>query len=285
MPVYQITYNTENKYSPTVSEVVLEFLVLPATTQTQQLVEYHIENQPESKYHIGSNLFDFDFIRYRLKNQVSEFKFRLTATVKNEFINPYEFTSVDYEDEKSILNSNVFAIDHFPFLNISELTTLPENFRYPTIDNNEQVFDFIKRINHFVKLQLHYEKKITDPLRKLNQTVAERCGVCQDFAHFMSAILRANNIPARYVSGYLNQGENRVGTGAVHAWVQAMIPGVGWMGFDPTNELMEDHNYIKIAHGVDISDCTTLKGVIKGPGSNQTDYQVLIEEQIKGNNQ
>jgi transglutaminase-like putative cysteine protease len=101
----------------------------------------------------------------------------------------------------------------------------------------------------------------------------------------MLAILRKNNIPSRYVSGYLNQGSQKLGDGAVHAWIQALIPGIGWLGFDPTNNLLEDHHYIKIAHGVDIRDCTTLKGVVKGSVTNQTDYHVFVAEQNKGVNQ
>jgi transglutaminase-like putative cysteine protease len=101
-------------------------------------------------------------------------------------------------------------------------------------------------------------------------------GVCQDFTHLFVAIARKNRIPCRYVSGYLNQGGNLIGSAAMHAWVEAFIPGNGWHGFDPTNNLLVDMNYIKTAHGVDYSDCSPIKGVLKTSGDNKTSYNVKV---------
>jgi transglutaminase-like putative cysteine protease len=101
-------------------------------------------------------------------------------------------------------------------------------------------------------------------------------GVCQDFTHLFVAIARKNRIPCRYVSGYLNQGGGVVGAAAMHAWVEAFVPGNGWHGFDPTNNLLIDKNYIKTAHGVDYSDCSPIKGVLQTSGENHTKYQVKV---------
>jgi transglutaminase-like putative cysteine protease len=101
-------------------------------------------------------------------------------------------------------------------------------------------------------------------------------GVCQDFTHLFVAIARKNRIPCRYVSGYLNQGGGVMGSAAMHAWVEAFVPGNGWHGFDPTNNLLIDKNYIKTAHGVDYSDCSPIKGVLQTSGENHTKYQVKV---------
>ena len=285
MPVYQITYSTQNSYTPAVREAVLEFLVLPATNSEQEVFDIKVEINPSGKYYWGKNMFGFEVLRCRLKNPVSEFQFKLTAHVKREVVNPFGFIPLSIEEERELLESETFIVDHYLFLSSGTLTKLPPEFDYPILKRNESVFDFVKRVNQFVHSLLEYDMDITNPHRELKQTINEKAGVCQDFAHLMLAILRMNKIPSRYVSGYLNQGDGILGAGAVHAWVQALIPGVGWIGFDPTNEILEDHHYIKIAHGVDISDCTTLKGAIKGAGTNQTDYQVLVVEQSKDANQ
>jgi len=65
----------------------------------------------------------------------------------------------------------------------------------------------------------------------------------------------------------------------MHAWTEAFIPGVGWMGFDPTNNLRVDENYIKVSHGADYTDCAPIKGVLKTKGENKTSYKVVVTQQ------
>jgi len=199
---------------------------------------------------------------------------------RNE-VNPYNFNALPIEEENALLASDAFTIDQYFYLSMSAFTLLPSSFDIPKRNIDEAVFTFIQRVNVFVNQFLKFDLAKADPQRKPESIITEKRGVCQDYTHLMLGILRSNSIPSRYVSGYLNQGNALEGSGAIHAWVQALIPGVGWIGFDPTNNLLEDHHYIKIAHGADIDDCTTLKGVIKGSGTNLTDYHVLVEEQNK----
>ncbi|QGY43033.1 hypothetical protein GM418_04975 [Maribellus comscasis] len=285
MPVYQITYHTTNEYSEFIHEAILEFLVFPASIPGQKIKSIHFEHQPVSQYYTSENCFGFEFLRFRIKNLEKNFSFTLKASVEKEESNPFEFSFLPAEEEYKIINTPGFQIDNYLFLNIGEHTQIPVEFDFPKKEKTEGVFQFVQQVNQFVHSEIKYDNSVDDPHRLLQSTINERRGVCQDYAHLMLAILRNNKIPARYVSGYLNPGENAVGASAVHAWVEVLVPGAGWIGFDPTNNLLEDHHYIKIAHGVDINDCTTLKGVIKGRGTNQTNYHVLVEEQNKESNQ
>ena len=285
MPIYNITYATQNTYSALSKESVLEFLVSPTKNDTQEILESSFEINPDTPFYFSENIYGFESIRFRLKNQPEKIEFKYNAIVDKKEINPFDFLPIPYEEEISIIHSDYFGIDHFPFLSFDKYTRIPADYSCPIMQDGETVFDFLKRINQFVNTQLTYDSSITDAYRKLETTLLDRKGVCQDYAHFMLAILRVNKVPARYVSGYLNQGDSIIGAGAIHAWVQAKIPGVGWVGFDPTNNLLEDFHYIKISHGVDISDCPALKGVIKGTGENYTSYNVSVKEQIKEANQ
>ena len=87
-------------------------------------------------------------------------------------------------------------------------------------------------------------------------TIESRRGVCQDFAHIMTA-RAALKIPCRYVSGYLYPRAthpDRSSEGASHAWVEALLPGLGWVGFDPTNNLLAGERHIRTAIGRDYTD-------------------------------
>jgi transglutaminase-like putative cysteine protease len=93
-------------------------------------------------------------------------------------------------------------------------------------------------------------------------------GVCQDFAHVFLAACRACGVPSRYVSGYLvtRRARSSEGSSASHAWVEALVPNHGWCAFDPTNNLLANDSYIKIAHGRNYSDVTPTRGLFKGAG-------------------
>jgi transglutaminase-like putative cysteine protease len=113
---------------------------------------------------------------------------------------------------------------------------------------------------------------ITTPLRDL---LRRRQGVCQDFAHLAVACLRVTGLPARYVSGYLETqpppGRPRLqGADASHAWASVLLPELGWVDLDPTNDRLVDDDYVVTAWGRDYTDVPPLKGVIFTESSKST---------------
>ena len=95
-------------------------------------------------------------------------------------------------------------------------------------------------------------------------------GVCQDYAHVMIAIARSWGVPTRYVSGYLllNETGSELPESTTHAWVECQLPGVGWVGFDPTNRGLADERYVRIAVGRDYQDVAPTRGVLLGGGGS-----------------
>lgn len=127
-----------------------------------------------------------------------------------------------------------------------------------------------------------YDPEATTVATPLGEVMERRRGVCQDFAHAMVGSLRALGLPARYVSGYLETrpppGKARlVGADASHAWVQAWIPGVGWVDFDPTNDVMPSERHVVVAVGRDFGDVTPLKGLLLGGGGQKVSVSVDVE--------
>lgn len=113
----------------------------------------------------------------------------------------------------------------------------------------------------------------TDISTPLEKVFKYRKGVCQDFAHFSLACLRAIGLSARYVSGYLETlpppGKPKlVGADASHAWIAVYIPGHDWVEFDSTNNLLVNEKHIRVAVGRDFADVTPLKGIVYS-GSEQ----------------
>lgn len=120
--------------------------------------------------------------------------------------------------------------------------------------------------------------KVDSPIEEALQT---RQGVCQDFAHIMIALVRPLRIPCRYVSGYLFHGEengqkDRSLEGASHAWVEALIPRLGWTAFDPTNNLIGGDRHIRVAIGRDYADVPPTRGVYKGEAQSELSVAVTV---------
>jgi transglutaminase-like putative cysteine protease len=105
-------------------------------------------------------------------------------------------------------------------------------------------------------------------------------GVCQDHAHILIGLARSIGIPARYVTGYLVLDE--AGDGAVrdaaahHAWAEAMIPDLGWVGFDPANCLCPTERYVRLTSGLDAASAAPIRGVRRGLGRESLVVEVSV---------
>jgi transglutaminase-like putative cysteine protease len=123
---------------------------------------------------------------------------------------------------------------------------------------------------HRIRTEFKYDPKATVISTPLKEVFEKRHGVCQDFAHVMIAGLRGLGLPAAYVSGYLRTipppGKPRLqGADATHAWVSLWCgEGIGWVGFDPTNDILVENDHIVLAVGRDFSDVSPVDGIIVG---------------------
>jgi transglutaminase-like putative cysteine protease len=114
--------------------------------------------------------------------------------------------------------------------------------------------------------------------RSAGDAFTEGSGVCQDHAHIFAATARAMEIPARYVSGHLYQREGNTQQPAAHAWAEAYVEGLGWVGFDVANNTCPDDAYIRIAIGLDYRDAAPLSGSRAGGGSETLYVGVTVSQ-------
>lgn len=126
-----------------------------------------------------------------------------------------------------------------------------------------------------------FDGEATQVATPLVEVLEARRGVCQDFAHLMLACLRSRGLAARYVSGYLltqpPPGQPRlIGADASHAWVSVFCPVLGWVDFDPTNNIQPSLEHISLSWGRDFSDVSPLRGVILGGGSHDPEVRVTV---------
>lgn len=117
----------------------------------------------------------------------------------------------------------------------------------------------------------------TDPATTAEQALEHGYGVCQDHAHVFCAAARAMGIPARYVSGYLMMND-RVRQDATHAWAEAHLDNLGWVGFDVSNGISPDDRYVRIATGLDYREAAPVLGLRFG---DHAEEQLVVDIQVQ----
>ncbi len=168
---------------------------------------------------------------------------------------------------------------------------LPSEFATPTAELNALAaqFDLRRRgdplsvlleLNKQMYEYFDYKPKTTRADSPIDVALSTRAGVCQDFAHIMTALVRTKlRIPCRYVSGYLyheEQAKDRSDDAATHAWVECLLPELGWVGFDPTNHLIASDRHIRTAIGRDYADVPPTHGMFRGRAKSDLTVAVRV---------
>ena len=153
--------------------------------------------------------------------------------------------------------------------------TQPETWRLAVDATQGQVdvWQAALAIMRFVHGHLAYEAFSTDVHTHMRAVLAQRRGVCQDFAHVMLGLCRSLKMPALYVSGYLATEA----ASATHAWVEVLVPGIGWRPLDPTHNRQTNSDYVKVAVGRDYADVPPVRGTYRGTEQRTLDVVVKIK--------
>lgn len=283
--VHRTTYN----YAEPASTSHHEARVTPRQTDVQRTITHDLDIFPEPQSRRGR----LDFFG----NRVTYFglaephrKLEVTATSLIETLPPElpqfdrtpawetvaERLRVDLRRDVLQAAQMRFSSPHVP--------TLPELHEYAKLDfvPGQTLLAATSALMHRIRTEYTYDPSATDLSTPLATVITTRRGVCQDFAHVMVGCLRSLGLAARYVSGYLRThpppGQPRlIGADASHAWVSVWVPELGWVDFDPTNDLCPGEEHVTVAFGRDFSDVTPLRGVILGGGQHQLDVSVDVE--------
>ncbi len=139
----------------------------------------------------------------------------------------------------------------------------------------------VARLNQLIYEEFQYDPEFSTVVTPIADVLAHQRGVCQDFAQLAISCLRSQGLAARYVSGYLETrpppGQPRLqGADASHAWFAVYDPVLGWVDFDPTNNVLADVQHLTLAFGRDYADVVPLKGVLQGSGEHLLEVAVDV---------
>lgn len=284
---YKIIHTTTYTYAGSVSLCHNIAMLTPRNTQSQVCKSSVIHITPEPD--VINEYFDF------FGNKVTYFAIqeehqKLTVTVQSQIAQllPAAPRSDLYihcpwnELRTSLMEPNAENFEARQFLSPTQMTLCDaavKEYALHSFSPGRSVYEAIYDLNQRIYKDFEYKPGFTTITTPVQEVMASRKGVCQDFAHLAIACLRCMGLPARYVSGYIETiplpgKEKLVGSDASHAWFSAFIPNVGWIDFDPTNNQLSSHQHVTIGWGRDYSDITPLKGVILSSGAHQLEVSV-----------
>lgn len=145
--------------------------------------------------------------------------------------------------------------------------------------NWDDPVEFLESLEQRLSETITYRPGRTTIDSTVEEVLTHREGVCQDISQLMIAIARSWCIPARYVSGYLYDtpgDSNRFAEDATHAWVECLLPNIGWRSFDPTNPGGLEDSRIIVGYGRDYRDVPPIKGITTGEGEAEMDVSVVV---------
>ncbi len=140
----------------------------------------------------------------------------------------------------------------------------------------DTMLEQLHKLMNLVRDRIEYQTGETNVEHTAAEALAQGSGVCQDHAHVMIAAARSQNIPARYVSGYL-WTPDMADQVASHAWMEALVPDLGWVGFDAANRVCPDEKYVRLAYGRDYADAAPVRGVRVGGMDEKLEVTVQVQ--------
>ncbi|MFV0437899.1 MAG: transglutaminase N-terminal domain-containing protein [Desulfopila sp.] len=275
---YRITHTTSYSYSEPASLSQNELYLLPGSTIHQHVTEGRVSITPEPAY-LRERVDYFGNVMQTFMIQQSHKKLTITAlsTIETRAVSALDAQlTAPWETVVSQLAGWTGADDlsacQYRFPSPMTIVT-PEIEAYARISfpADQPVLAGALDLMNRIFTEFSYDKSATTIDTPVDQVLACRKGVCQDFSHLMISCLRTLGLAARYVSGYLETlpppGKPKlVGADASHAWLSLYIPGLGWIDLDPTNNVIPGEQHITIACGRDYTDVTPVKGVVMGGG-------------------
>ncbi len=279
--IYSVRHTTTFRYEPAVRESVMEVRLQPRSDGEQRCLSFTLDVEPAANVmqyrdFTGNTVHHFD-----IAGTHKVVKVTAQSAVEVQSVPPPRTASAgDWADLDALITGNdhweMLLPSHYAHSN-AELESLAKDLN---CERRGNPLTLLTELNEAIYKLFAYVPNSTKVDSPIEEALRTRQGVCQDFAHIMIALVRRLRIPSRYVSGYMfhrdEEEKDRSLEGASHAWVEALVPGLGWVAFDPTNNLVGGDRHIRVAIGRDYADVPPTRGVYKGEAQSELSVAVTV---------
>jgi transglutaminase-like putative cysteine protease len=283
MPILTVRHVTTYHYKQPVALGDHRMMLRPRDDDDQKALESQLEITPGPSHLAWTqDIFGNHVAIARFAERASELRFESTVRVDQapcdfrladitKFARTYPFT-YPAEDRPAHAQFTTPPLEH-PMLERWTASFLRED---GSADTRELLVGMTQTIRRTFKHAARHEKGTRDPI----QTLKLASGSCRDLAMLMLAALRSLGIAARFVSGYLHvadDDDDQLSGGNTHAWVQAYVPGPGWVDFDPSNGTVGNQNLVRVAVARKPLEAIPLQGTWIGRASDHLAMKVAVK--------
>ncbi|WP_057883442.1 transglutaminase family protein [Tsuneonella troitsensis] len=263
-----IRHTTRYTFAAPVAHALQRLRLTPKTTQGQAILDWQMdysnarkELEYEDQHHNTVTLISVD-----------EGAREVTVTCHG---------TVQTQDKAGIIGHHAGHLPLWCFTGQTKLTRPGPRLRQMVrmLDFSDQRrLEFLHALSAAVRGEVTYGTGATGVSTTAEEALEAGIGVCQDHAHVFIGAARSVGVPARYVSGYLMMND-RIDQEATHAWAEAHVDGLGWVGFDVSNGISPDPRYVRVATGRDYRDAAPITGVVFGTSTEDLHVDVAVEQQ------
>lgn len=278
---YAVQHTTRYRYNAPVMENIMEVRLQPRSDALQQCLNFDLHLDPSARvfplHEIHNNwvhCFDIATAHHELTITANSVVSVLPPVALPETLADTDWAAVDAMRHVPAywewLQPSRYTNPSPPLLNLAAEFELGRQV---------DPLSTVRQLTQQIYYTFTYDTDATHVDSTIEESLTQRSGVCQDYTHILLALLRhVLHIPARYVSGYLfHREDDRSADDATHAWAEAHLPGIGWVGFDPTNNLAAGERHIRVAYGRDYGDVPPTKGLFRGPAQSELDVSVQVK--------
>ncbi len=275
---YKIAHGTTYDYSGSISESYTVCYLQPRSDTSQLCTRYELKVTPWAYVHTYGDRYGNDVQHFAILPEHRSLEV-LTRSNVVTLLPPVPEPPV--AASRAALRTDPQLGDYYDFLHESAYVKFGDRlaaFAAECGEPGERIGSWAHEVSRAINRSFAYDTAATTVRTDVDAALAARAGVCQDYAHVMIAVLRRAGIPARYASGYIFRGDSRIlGAEASHAWCEAYLPPYGWIGFDPTNDLIVNDHFVKIAIGRDYGDVSPVRGVYRGARGSEMSVNVAMD--------
>jgi transglutaminase-like putative cysteine protease len=287
---YKIRHITEYTYQEPVSVCHNRLCLVPVNHQGQRRLSFDVKIFPEpdetsrridffgNDLHFFSTYKEHDHLKVVSTSEVTLEPRKNAGLAAN--------SKVTWQEIKSLLSTD-FLVNY----NIMEFTLpsqhIPQSevvkiFFEDCFQEEGTLWSVCNQVMNKIHKTIEFKPGFTTINTPVEYVLKAKKGVCQDFAHLMITCFRNMGLPAHYVSGYIETfpapgKEKLTGSDASHAWVGVYFPSIGWVEFDPTNNLLPTDKHVTVAVGRDYQDVAPIKGIIFSSGNQHLDVKVDVQ--------
>lgn len=264
----RIHHSTTYHYDPPASSVIQMLRLTPGNHDGQYVVNWQIDVSTDSRLDTHEDAFG-NVTHLLTDTSVGD----LTITVEG---------LLDTQDTNGVLRG---TDERFPpelFLRATPLSHIDDGMaeftREVRAEAGPEALDFLHTLLRRINTGMTFDTDTTHSGTSASESFALKRGVCQDYAHIFIGCARAAGIPARFVSGHFLRADGVVHQDAGHAWAEAFIDGLGWVGFDPANGISTTEAHARVAIGLDYLGAAPVRGTRHGGGIENMAVRVRVDQ-------